>query len=106
VRRLHLALYDLMILAASFLQGGLEELTFGRRRKKFSLGFIAGFHGSRNCSWSDTKKDLQAIRASATVSLGLSGITLPIFPCCCPRQAAQARHPAWRHHEPCAPATV
>ena len=38
VRRLHLALYDLDDIAGfSHLQGGLEDLTFGKTKKKFSL---------------------------------------------------------------------
>ena len=78
-RRLHLALYDLDDIGGfSFLQDGLEELTFGETKKKFSLGFIEGFPRLKKLFLVGHKKDLQAIRALGDLaSLGLSGITLP-----------------------------
>ena len=78
-RRLHLALYDLDDIGGfSFLQGGLEELTFGQTKKEFSLGFVESFPRLKKLFLVGHRKDLQAIRALGDLaSLGLSGITLP-----------------------------
>jgi len=79
VRRLHLALYELDDIAGfSYLQGGLEELIFGKTKKKFSLGFIEGLPRLRKLFLVGHKNNLHAIGGLGELtSLGLSGITLP-----------------------------
>jgi hypothetical protein len=78
VRRLHLALYDLDDIAGfAYLQGSLEELTFGRTKKKFSLRFIETLPRLKKLFLVGHKSDLHAIGAlSELTNLGLSGITL------------------------------
>jgi len=79
VRRLHLALYELDDIAGfSHLRGGLEALTFGQTKKKFSLRFLADFPRLARLFLVRHKKDLETIRGLGELTdLGLSGITLP-----------------------------
>ncbi len=79
LRRLHLALYELEDVAGFFhLQGGLEELTFGQTRRKFSLRFLATLPRLTRLFLAKHTKDLAAIQTLSRLDkLGLSGITLP-----------------------------
>jgi hypothetical protein len=79
LRRLHLALYELQDIAGfAHLKGGLEELTFGTTKRKFSLRFVEGLPQLEKLFLAGHNKDLPAIGSLARLRrLGLSGITLP-----------------------------
>ena len=78
VGRLHIALYELDDISGFRHLQGLEELTFGQTKKKFSLRFIEGLPQLRKLFLAGHKKDLHAIcQRHELTSLGLSGITLP-----------------------------
>jgi hypothetical protein len=79
VRRLHVALYELDdITGFSHLRGGLQGLTFGQTKKKFSLRFVETLPRLEKLFLVGHKKELQSIRSLQELkSLGLSGITLP-----------------------------
>ena len=79
LRRLHVALYELEDVAGfSHLKGGLEELTFGQTRHKFSLRFLATLPHLTRLFLAKHTKDLTALQTLGRLDkLGLSGITLP-----------------------------
>jgi Leucine-rich repeat (LRR) protein len=78
-RRLHLALFELEnIDDLSHLRGGLESLTFGDTKRKFSLRFLETMPGLKKLFLVGHKTDLPSLQALAELEdLGLSGITLP-----------------------------
>jgi internalin A len=79
LRRLHVALYELEDVAGfSHVAARLEELTFGRTKRTFSLRFLPVMPQLRSLFLVHHKKDLHVIGGlGGLTKLGLSGITLP-----------------------------
>lgn len=79
LRRLHVALYELQDIAGlSQVAKGLEELTFGRTRRTFSLHFLRSMSHLGSLFLVHHKKDLAVLSTLTRLTkLGLSGITLP-----------------------------
>jgi hypothetical protein len=79
VRRLSVHLYGLEdITGFSYLQGGLEHLSFGKTKKRISLAFLADMLALQTLYLESHTKDIASVsRLSRLTSLGFRSITLP-----------------------------
>ena len=79
LRRLHVALYKLEdVTGFSAVAGSIEELTFGKTKRSFSLRVLEPMTRLRTLFLVGHKKDISVVSGLTNLaSLGLSGITLP-----------------------------
>lgn len=79
LQRLSVALWELDDIAGfSHLQGGLQQLDFGKTKKRFSLRFLQMMPALRTLSLEGHAKDIASVAALIRLtSLSFRGITLP-----------------------------
>jgi internalin A len=92
LRRLHIALYKLEDVSGfSAVAGNLEELTFGKTKRTFSLRCLEPMKQLRSLFLVGHKKDIAVVSGrTGLTNLGLSGITLPNLSLLLPLQALRS----------------
>jgi hypothetical protein len=92
LRRLHVALYNLEdVTGLSVVAHSLQELTFGKTKRTFSLRFLEAMPQLRLLFLVGHKKDVSVVGGLTDLtSLGLSGVTLPDLSLLLPLKALRA----------------
>lgn len=92
LRRLHVALYELEdVTGFAAVASSLEEFTFGKTKRTFSLRFLDSMNQLRSLFLVGHKKDISVVgHLTDLTSLGLSGITLPDLSLLLPLRALRA----------------